>query len=280
MYPAFIFRVFLADSVNVKDRYLRLRQWILLLLLLPASLSAGADGEEVPTVAPEELVQEHHLPISRERLFETEGRNQDTTAVARDKAGNITEVTSSVSIDLTAPKITVQTLPSSNSAGWNSQEVTVQFLCSDALSGVDTCSDAQTEYREGAGLEILGSAQDLAGNRSSTNVLLNIDKTPPALAVKYSQAPNSAGWYKSPVTLTYSCDDVLSGVALCPQVQTVSDEGGNLTVLATAEDKAGNSAEKEVVLKIDQTAPALAFTFPLDGAVLTDHRPPTETVCE
>ncbi|MBB3063166.1 thrombospondin type 3 repeat-containing protein [Microbulbifer rhizosphaerae] len=289
------------------------------------------------------------LSCPQERLLESEGRDQAVAATARDKAGNTVETVTPVNIDFTPPEISVQASPAANAAGWNNTDVAVQFACSDALSGIASCSDAQAVSQEGAGLaitglsediagnsrsvstrlnidktpplisalvspaandagwhnsdatvsfdcsdtlsgivncpetqtlteegqgrEVSGSASDLAGNGRGTSLVLNLDKTPPQLDVEFSAEPNAAGWHSAPVTLTYSCSDALSGVAACPQAKTMAEEGEQLVVSASAQDKAGNSAQSELSLKIDQTAPSLAFTSPTNGAALVDRRP-------
>ena len=69
-----------------------------------------------------------------------------------------------VTADVTPPTITASVTPAANPAGWNNTAVTVTFTCTDAQSGVATCTSPVTVSGEGAGQLVVGSATDLAGN--------------------------------------------------------------------------------------------------------------------
>jgi hypothetical protein len=74
--------------------------------------------------------------------------------------------------------------------------------------------------------------------------------------------PNANGWYNGDVSVAFSCDDALSGIAqgACPADQTLSGEGTNISsTAATVVDVAGNSATSNVVtVAIDHTAPTIS----------------------
>jgi hypothetical protein len=62
-----------------------------------------------------------------------------------DKAGNVeTGNTVTVQIDKTSPTISHSQSPVANGNGWNNSAVTVTFICSDALSGIASCTSPQT----------------------------------------------------------------------------------------------------------------------------------------
>ncbi len=86
------------------------------------------------------------------------------------------------SIDQTPPVISGSRTPPPNGAGWNNGNVTVDFACADALSGVFHLSPiSMTLSAEGAGLSAGGSCVDKAGNTAATVVGgINIDKTAPS----------------------------------------------------------------------------------------------------
>ena len=111
----------------------------------------------------------------------TEGTGQIITGTAVDKAGNSATTSVVLNIDKTLPVITADASPSANADGWNNTDVAVSFTCSDATSGIASCSAPITVTTEGAGQEICGTAIDNAGNSANTCVTLNIDKTAPVL---------------------------------------------------------------------------------------------------
>ena len=88
----------------------------------------------------------------------------------------------------------------------------------------------------------------------------NSDTTPPTITSTVSPAPNTNGWNKSPVTVTFTCADAGSGIAICPPAITVSADGANQVVTGTAVDVAGNTAATSRTLNIDQTPPAVTCT--------------------
>jgi WD40 repeat protein len=116
-----------------------------------------------------------------------------------------------VRIDRTPPRITATLSPPQPSSGWYTTDVTVSFQCEDALSGVASCSSPVTVSQEGKDLEVRGEAVDKAGNRSTTTVRVNIDKTPPTGSLTINDGAATTGSIK--VTLKIQANDPLSGVA-------------------------------------------------------------------
>jgi uncharacterized repeat protein (TIGR01451 family) len=193
--------------------------------------------------------------------------NQIAIEVLGESGGAITVQIIGVDTDLPTIKATVS--PAPNAAGWNNTSVTVSFTCSDATSGVATCPLPQTVTIEGANQVIQGTAVDNAGNTATTNITLNIDKTPPTITASAFPAPNASGWNNSNVTVTFACVDSLSGVASCPSPITVSTEGSNQVMSGTATDVAGNAMSASVTVNLDKTPPALSITSPANGAIVT-----------
>jgi hypothetical protein len=175
-----------------------------------------------------------------------------------DNAGNIEAAKSvDVKIDKTPPTISHTQSPAANGNGWNNSNVTVTFTCGDALSGVASCTDPQTVTTEGQGQAVTGTATDNAGNTATDPATVSIDTTPPTITGAPDRSPDANGWYNHDVTVTFSCDDSLSGVATCGPTATLG-EGAGQTVTGTAVDSAGNSTGFTVSnLNIDETKPTL-----------------------
>ena|GEM_PF-3682822 len=116
-----------------------------------------------------------------------------------------------LSTDSIPPVITAAKSPVANQNGWNNTNVTVSYTCSDAQSGVASCSSPTTLSTDGANQSVTGTAADNAGNSGSTTVSgINIDKTPPT-----ATNPTISGWLSligATPTITATVSDNLSGV--------------------------------------------------------------------
>ncbi len=197
----------------------------------------------------------------------TEGANQSVTGTAVNRAGFSATISVTVNLDKTPPIITSARNPPPNAAGWNNSNVTVSFACSDALSGIASCSTPVTVSSDGAGQVITGTAVDKAGNTANAVSIINLDKTPPTITATITPLPNAAGWNNSNVTVTFTCSDPLSGVDTCPAAVQVTREGANQIISGTARDKAGNTASISVTVNLDKTAPTIvASASPVPNA--------------
>jgi large repetitive protein len=188
----------------------------------------------------------------------TQGAAQLVNGTAVDHAGNSASDSATTNLDKTAPGITGAADRSPNANGWYDADVTVTFLCTDALSGVASCGSAVT-LGEGADQSASGAAADVAGNTKSATVSgIDIDKTAPNLLGAPTTAPNGNGWYNGDVTIDWTCSDALSGIdGSCPADTTIGGEGTALTDSVSVSDLAGNSttAFSSPAVKIDRTAP-------------------------
>ena len=194
----------------------------------------------------------------------------DNTTVnlrAVDNAGNISALASTtVRIDTATPSISASSSPEANSADWNKTAVTVSFLCSDTLSGIDSCAEAQTLSGEGSNQSATGTATDKAGNTASATASgINIDTTAPT-----TSANPPSGWSISSVTLTLVPNDNLSGVAATHYTvdggaqqsgTTVTINGdGDHTVSFWSVDVAGNvETATSLTIQIDSSAPTITY---------------------
>lgn len=205
-------------------------------------------------------------------LLTTEGLNQLVAGTTFDLAANSATASVQVSIDETPPTILPIHNPPVNSFGWNNSPVTVSFLCNDNLSGVQICTPPVLLSNEGQNQTLIGMAADFAGNSATASTVVSIDLTPPTITATAAPLPNANGWNNSPVTVTFSCADALSGTASCPPNQTISSEGANQGISGIASDKAGNIASASVDLNIDKTPPVISISSPATGTTVTSTR--------
>jgi hypothetical protein len=120
-----------------------------------------------------------------ERDLELVQDNELTVELRGKPGGTITiEI---VGIDNDPPTIVAVVSPPPNDAGWNRTDVTVSFLCTDAASGIASCPDPVMVSDEGADQVVEGTAVDRVGLSSTARVTVNLDKTPPGLAVSFEE---------------------------------------------------------------------------------------------
>ena len=206
----------------------------------------------------------------------SEGINQIITGNATDRAGNTATTEVTLKIDKTPPVIGASTPTSPSAAGWFDDDVTVEFSCSDTLSGVDVCPATNLFDTEGANQEIAVSATDLAGNRSSILFSVNIDKTAPEIRASTSKNPNAQGWFNDDVIVEFECSDTLSGVGSCTNSQEITTEGSNQIIVGIVSDLAGNAVTTEVQLNIDKTAPEITVNTPSPAQRIFGYLPPVK----
>jgi hypothetical protein len=206
------------------------------------------------------------------------GDNASKTVYLRvyDAAGNTAGADDAIGLDTTRPTISASAVLDGTTTAytpgtWTNKSVAVSFQCADSLSGVAASTVAGgTVSAEGANQSVTssGSCTDNAGNAADAATFsdIDVDKTKPTISAAATTNPNGAGWYNSNVTVQFTCDDALSGIATgaCPTNETLSSEGTAVSSTAqTVTDIAGNvSTQSNVVtVKIDKTEPTLAPTI-------------------
>ena len=104
-------------------------------------------------------------------------------------------------------------------------------------------------------------AVDLDGNpQADATLAVRIDVTPPIISQNVVPAPNAAGWNRTPVTVSFTCSDVPSGVLSCSQPVSLATEGRAQAVSGSAQDFALNGASTAAPVSIDWTPPVVAYT--------------------
>ncbi len=148
----------------------------------------------------------------------------------------------------------------------------------DGVDITDSCVfDAEGFVCTSVGLEegereVVVTIADTLGNGATALATWVVDRTPPTIIASVDPAPNAAGWHQGPVNVSFSCADALSGVFACPGPRTVDTEGADQAVPAIVTDRAGNSADANLTLSIDLTAP----TF--DSSLFNPVPCPTRTL--
>lgn len=186
-----------------------------------------------------------------------EGAEQSVTQTIVDSADNKTDLNTRLNLDFTAPEIHSTVIPNPNAAGWLNGPATVSFNCVDDLSGIDQCQSPISVSSEGAGQPVTGLALDQAGNTKTLSAAINVDMTPPVLETYIFPEANDNGWHNQPVTISYGCSDVLSGVVECPVEQQLTEEGADKEFSASILDRAGNIADAVTTLNMDVTSPTI-----------------------
>lgn len=172
--------------------------------------------------------------------------------------------------DATAPSATIALDRSPDAGGWYNAAVIGTTTGSDSLSGIGSCTAAQTySGPDGSNLSLSGTCSDLAGNTSlPDSVVFSYDATAPVADVAADRDSDHNGWYTDTFTLSTSGTDATSGIASCSADQPYSGPDTTAGSLSgTCTDVAGNAHSASFGFQYDGTAPTVAVT--LDR--LADH---------
>ncbi len=240
----------------------------------PAANSAGWDNSDVIVMFTCSDATSGIAVCPAPATVSSEGKAQSVQGTAVDKAGNTTTVAIYVSIDKTPPTITATVIPPPVNGTVIlpvGGAVTINFACTDALSGIASCPAAVSVTTVGPNQVFSGTATDNAGNSASANVALNVQAaSPPAISASVSSAITATnGWYRNDVTITYQCSGGVPPLQ-CPPSQMISSEGFDQQITATVNDAAGQTASTTTHLNIDKTPPTVIATVtpaPVNGIV-------------
>ena len=201
-----------------------------------------------------------------------------------DQAGNTASASvSRIKVDRTPPVVAGKPTTAPNAAGWYNGDVTVDFTCTDALSGVAFCPTSKVVASNGSDQSVTGGpAEDLAGNPAPGVTVggLKIDSLAPQSGAD-NQCTKANGWCtgsSASVVITAADQTGLSGVKEIryaidggPEqiaqgaTKTVSvplDGSGRGTVEFYAVDVAGNrEPANAVALKWDTIAPTVSHAL-------------------
>ncbi len=162
----------------------------------------------------------------------------------------------------TTPPVIIPTVTGTTGAnGWYTSSVTVSWQVSDPESQVTSIIGGGTTVitEDTLGTTLTCQATS-AGGTALLSVTIKRDATPPTIAGSRNPAANAVGWNNSPVMVTFTATDALSGVASVTPAVTVGNDGQNQSVAGIAVDVAGNSALLTVDgINIDRTPPAVVY---------------------
>jgi hypothetical protein len=208
-------------------------------------------------------------------------------SIARDLVGNvetpkaIADATTTIITDAIPPTTVAVPAPPPNANDWNNSNVTIALTATDNSggSGVQQITFNATGAQSIPTANVLGNsasalistegianfsffATDLAGNVEAAHPLvIKLDKTPPSITGARTPLANANGWNNTDVAVSFSCSDVLSGLApgSPPGAALVSSEEVNQQVPGVCLDLAGNAASAMVSgINIDKTPPSIA----------------------
>jgi hypothetical protein len=152
--------------------------------------------------------------------------------------------TATVRIDTQKPVASPTASPAANGFGWNNSDVTVDWNWSDPAggSGIDSgaCTTSTTSTGQGV-ITVTATCADVAGNSTTADYTVSVDKTAPTLDPVVTPNPVILG---GSATVTSGASDTLSHLASqsCGALDTSTI--GVKTVTCTATDKAGNTASQ------------------------------------
>lgn len=192
--------------------------------------------------------------------------SQQVTCSYTDSGGLTTTASATYAIvDTGKPVITfISRTPAANSYGWNSEDVTVEWSCTDSGSGVLSDMVTGTITTEGLSQEITGLCEDHAGNQATNTVTnINIDKTGPSALLNVSTGnPGLNGWYISDLTIKTSGSDNLSNPVTCTVDQYQNTETSGATFYGTCTNSAGIGTDAvPLTVKLDKTGPTAMLSL-------------------
>ena len=185
-------------------------------------------------------------------------------------AVNVTKYT--VKIDKTKPTVGELVISGTKGDnGWYKSNVTFSVKNgSDSMSGhASTTSSISSITSDTKGTKVVVTTKDMAGNTSTKEYTVKMDKTAPIPGTLTISGTKGLGeWYLSDVTLTVNNgSDSTSGHASTTSTHTrVVGNTSGTEVTVTTKDNAGNTATRKYTIRIDKNEPT-AGTLIIDGTL-------------
>jgi hypothetical protein len=182
--------------------------------------------------------------------------------------------------DTTPPVITFTYWGAWGENGWMVSFGEFTWYVVDNESPISSTSGCEPTFfsQETRGVTLTCSATS-EGGTSSESFTVRIDTGTPRIYGTGSPAPNEYGWNNTDVTVTFTCEDDMSGINSCEGDWIFRDEG-SWGVLGRAVDWAWNDERFGVGGKIDKTPPTVSLVGgPADGGTYYFGFVPTAPTC-
>ncbi|MBS5778796.1 MAG: hypothetical protein KIC82_05060, partial [Acholeplasma sp.] len=188
------------------------------------------------------------------------------------KTGAVKVTNYTVKVDKTKPTVGELVINGTKgNNGWYKSDVVFSVVNgNDTLSGhADTISSIASITSDTKGTKVIVTTKDKAGNTSTKEYTVKVDKTAPTAGTLTINGEKGSGdWYLSDVTLTVNDgSDATSGHAKTTSTHTsVIGETTGTKVVVTTIDNAGNTSTREYNIKIDKNKPTEG-TLVIDGTL-------------
>ncbi|MFA5892315.1 MAG: hypothetical protein WDA27_15425, partial [Actinomycetota bacterium] len=227
------------------------------------SAPTGTNGDELHCLAASSNYQNANLAVGLPGGFSSRARMQSAVGSNAFTA-----------LDTIPPVVVPLADRAPNTHGWYNADVTIHWQVADPAPSSGTPSTPPDTLASIEGIGVVYTSEpscDPVSNCATGSAALSIDKTAPTITGQITSEPNEHGWYAGPVTIRWTCDDALSGVAACPTDSTLSTSGAEQSVSASVSDVAGNVATSVVEgINIDTAPPSVEITT-ADGATLVGN---------
>jgi hypothetical protein len=183
------------------------------------------------------------------------------SGTCRDEAGNLSvPFPYGLKYDETDPSVTASApeRPAS-AAGWFNKPIGFDVQGTDATSGIASCPSVTYAGPDSATASYTATCTDAAGNSATRRFGLKYDGTAPsATGASAARGPDANGWYRQPVSISFSGSDGLSGVRSCTTLTYDGPDGGAASAAGTCADEAGNVSNPfRFSLSYDGTKPVV-----------------------
>ena len=190
------------------------------------------------------------------------GANLSTEVIVTDAAGNqATLSTPAVNIDRSAPEVHANVSGTSGSDGWYTSDVQISWATNDDLApatGVGCETSSVTTDTAGVTFTCTSTS---AGGTTTESVTVKRDAAAPLLSFgALVPAANAVGWHTTDVSIPFTTNDAMSGVASASKASplAITGEGVGLESEVVVTDGAGNSATfSSPPANIDRSAPSV-----------------------
>ena len=201
---------------------------------------------------------------TKDFLISVEGSNRACIEVT-DNNNKTTKVCSNTyNLDKTSPTAGTATFSGTlGSNSWYTTNVTVNKVNgSDALSGhSSTTSNVSSITSNTTGTTVTITTTDLAGNTSSRNYTIKVDKNTPTLTAKSSSVEIAEG-DSNAVSKYFTVSYGISGGSLsCSPTNTSSLSSGSNTVSCTATGNNGKTSKKSITVNVSKSNVTLISTY-------------------